>query len=455
MWFPWFPAPEMSPPVVEDSVVARPLPSSSSGKGASRPSLLWERIREQRPLLWKAGLALAAVAGVALAAWLLLARPAPPEELTYSGLLRRMDAGEVSAITVVPGREIRGEWSAAHPASGPEAGEGFVVDYPLTSIEELAPRAEAAGVEVSLEAAARRQSYRDWMGLLLQLGILGLIGYFLFQQQRGQHGGDLGEKSGSTTTVADVAGTQGAAEELRERVEFLRRPQAFAAVGARIPKGALLVGPPGTGKTLLARAVAGEADVPFFSISGSEVTGFIVGLGAHRVRALFKKARRKGGVIFIDEIDALGGKRGRNQSHNEDDRTLNQLLVEMDGFAPSDGVVVIAATNRPDDLDPALRRPGRFDRTVTVGLPTAEGREAILRLHAGRRGIPLHGEVELARLARLTPGSSGAELANLLNESAILAARDEEARVRWRHVEAARDRILLGKERVGFTALRQ
>jgi cell division protease FtsH len=236
-------------------------------------------------------------------------------------------------------------------------------------------------------------------------------------------------------------------------VEFLRRPDAFRALGARIPKGALLVGPPGTGKTLLARAVAGEAGVPFFSISGSEVTGFLVGMGAHRIKTLFKKARKKGGVIFIDEIDALGGKRGRNRSHNEDDRTLNQLLVEMDGFDPLSGVVVIAATNRPDDLDEALKRPGRFDRTIAVSTPTAHGREEILRLHATRRHVPLAGDVDLARIARLTPGASGAELANLLNEAAIAAAREGDTAVRWAHVEQARDRMLLGKERKGFRAL--
>jgi cell division protease FtsH len=249
-----------------------------------------------------------------------------------------------------------------------------------------------------------------------------------------------------------VAGTQGAAEDLREVVDFLRAPAAFAALGARVPKGVLLVGPPGTGKTLLARAVAGEACVPFYQLSGSEVTGFIVGLGAHRIRSLFAKARRKGGVIFIDELDALGGARGRNNSHNEDDRTLNQLLVEMDGFSPTEGVVVIAATNRPDDLDAALRRPGRFDRHVTVGLPTSDGREAILRLHVERRRVPIAADVDLQRLARLTPGASGAELANLLNEAAIFAVRGHSSIVDWSHFEAARDRMLLGKERVGFRA---
>ncbi|MBV9773167.1 MAG: AAA family ATPase, partial [Gemmatimonadetes bacterium] len=442
----------MSPPIVEESVR-----SHSSGSQADeqdpRPSAFMEWAQENRSLLRRVGIGLFALLAIGVGVWSLLPAPAAREEITYSDLLRRIDAGQVASITVVPGREIRGAWSAAHPATTALAQDGFTVDFPLASVDGLAARAEKAHVEVSLEAPARGNPYRDVLMIVLQLGIVGVIGYFLFQHFRGQHSNDLGETAKSTTTFDDVAGTQGAAEELRELVEFLKRPQSFAAVGARIPKGALLVGPPGTGKTLLARAVAGEADVPFFSISGSEVTGFIVGLGAHRLRTLFKKARKKGGVIFIDEIDALGGKRGRNQSHNEDDRTLNQLLVEMDGFAPSDGVVVIAATNRPDDLDPALKRPGRFDRMVTVGLPTSEGREAILRLHAERRGIPLHPEVDLGRLARLTPNSSGAELANLLNEAAILAAREGEPRILWSHIEGARDRMLLGKERVGFTAL--
>ncbi|HEY0671233.1 MAG TPA: AAA family ATPase, partial [Longimicrobiales bacterium] len=277
----------------------------------------------------------------------------------------------------------------------------------------------------------------------------------LYYNVRHQFGGgsDVGKRtSGGTTSFRDVAGTQGAAEELHEIVEFLKSPAAFSAMGAHVPKGVLLVGPPGTGKTLLARAVAGEAGVPFFFLSGSEVTGFVVGLGAHRIRSLFKKARKRGGVIFIDELDALGGARGRNRSHNEDDRTLNQLLVEMDGFAPSDGVVVIAATNRPEDLDTALKRPGRFDRTVTVGLPTAEGRAAILQLHAARKRVPLGDDVDFNRLARLLPGSSGADLANLLNEAAIAAVRQHSPEVSWSHFEIARDRMLLGKERVGFSA---
>ena len=444
----------MSPPIVEETLVSHAPPASGEERD-SRTSVLLQKVRQHRSLLLKTGAALALALVVGVFAWSHVAPTARPEEISYSELLRRIDAGQVGSITVIPGRQVRGDWAGPEAMADPTMAEGFVTAYPLTTVDELAKRAEAAGVELAMEPANRKNPYREALSILLQLGIVAAVGYFLYQHYRGSHGGEMGESARSTTTFDDVAGTQGAAEELRELVHFLRSPGAFAAVGARIPKGALLVGPPGTGKTLLARAVAGEAGVPFFSISGSEVTGFIVGLGAHRIRTLFKKARKNGGVIFIDEIDALGGKRGRNQSHNEDDRTLNQLLVEMDGFAPSDGVVVIAATNRPDDLDPALKRPGRFDRMVTVGLPTAEGREAILRLHAGRRRIPLHPEVNLGWLARLTPGSSGAELAHLLNEAAIAAARGGGSQVRWAHVESARDRILLGKERVGFKANRE
>jgi cell division protease FtsH len=397
------------------------------------------------------------VAGVALLAallyggwrtWSYFRAPDLPV-VAYSELLSAIDAGRVQSITVRPGEDVRGVWATADARAGRE----FTVAYPVETVDGLTQRAQAHGVAITLAPPPNRAGIRDAAStVLLVLMALG-VGYFLFRQMRGGHSADLGEDAKSDTTFDDVAGTQGAVDELREMVEFLRRPEAFAALGARIPKGALLVGPPGTGKTLLARAVAGEAEVPFFSISGSEVTGFLVGMGAHRIKALFKKARKKGGVVFIDEIDALGGHRGRNRSHNEDDRTLNQLLVEMDGFDPLSGVVVIGATNRPDDLDEALRRPGRFDRTISVATPTSAGREEILRLHAERRRIPLADDVDLARMARLTPGASGAELANLLNEAAIAAARERETEVRWAHIEYARDRMLLGKERKGFRAL--
>jgi cell division protease FtsH len=438
---------------MEETAISRPIRRTSEalgGGGFVKNSQVKHSGRLNRWML----VALFSVLALIGTAIVVLAGRATAQEISYTELLRGLESGQVQTLVVRPGQDVRGEWrpnAAAAVASGERS---FVAAYPLQSVEEITRRAEPAGVEVVLRPAQSATFYRDIFGYGIQLLLLGGIGYFLFMHFRGRESasGSMGSTGSSGPSFADVAGTQGAAEELRELVSFLKQPQDFASVGARIPKGALLVGPPGTGKTLLARAVAGEAGVPFFSISGSEVTGFLVGLGAHRLKSLFKKARKKGGVIFIDEIDVLGGKRGRNQSHNEDDRTLNQLLVEMDGFSPSDGVVVIGATNRPDDLDPALKRPGRFDRVITVGLPTAEGREAILRLHAERREVPLAEDVDLARLARLTPSSSGADLANLLNEAAITAVREGAREVAWKHVEIARDRILLGKERVGFRA---
>jgi cell division protease FtsH len=425
--------------------VAQRLPRRI-GPGSGRPKPLFGQ--------WK--ITISAVFTLLVAAVLLVvvALPWPDrvasQTLSYSELLTAVDAGRVSALRITPGREIRGEWMA--PA-GAVAQPGFVVVYPVQQAEVLVERAAAQGTSVVFERA-RTRSAMDMLILAIQLLVVAAIGGFVFLHLRGQSGGgSVGTRAdGTSTRFTDVAGTQGAAEELREVVDFLRDPTAFAAMGARVPKGVLLSGPPGTGKTLLARAVAGEADVPFYHISGSEVTGFIVGLGAQRIRGLFRKARKTGGVIFIDEIDALAGTRGRNRAHNEDDRTLNQLLVEMDGFSPTVGVVVVGATNRPEDLDPALKRPGRFDRMVTVGLPDVDGRSAILKLHADNRAIPLADDVDFSRLARLTPGSSGAELANLINEAAIAAVRMQDSQVQWRHFEIARDRMLLGKERIGFRA---
>jgi cell division protease FtsH len=398
---------------------------------------------------WKFALPLLLVLAGASSAIVLLPRGTQPESVTYTELVAAFEAGRVASVEIASRDLVRGRFVG----SGLPAGEfDFVSVYPSASAEQLADRAEQRGVAVTFRSSRKAELYRTSAAVLLQILLFGALAWFVYAQTRGQGRGEIGQEGHSDTTFDDVAGTQGAAEDLREVVDFLREPTAFAALGARVPKGVLLVGPPGTGKTLLARAVAGEAGVPFLQLSGSEVTGFIVGLGAHRIRSLFAKARKKGGVIFIDELDALGGTRGRNRSHNEDDRTLNQLLVEMDGFAPTEGVVVIAATNRPDDLDPALRRPGRFDRHVTVGLPTADGREAILRLHIARRRVPVAPDVDLHRLARLTPGASGAELANLLNEAAIFAVRSHSMSVDWSHFEAARDRMLLGKERVGFRA---
>lgn len=263
--------------------------------------------------------------------------------------------------------------------------------------------------------------------------------------------GDAGVTAGTTVTFQDVAGNTGAIADLREIVGFLKEPRRFAAMGARIPKGLLLEGPPGTGKTLMARALAGEAGVPCFVAAGSDFTGTYVGQGVQRIKALFKKARKAGGaVIFIDEIDTLGGRRGREQGHNEDDRTLNQFLVELDGFDPSVGVVVVGATNRAGDLDPALLRKGRFDRSVAVGLPTVSERADIMALHVRDRGVPLDPDVDLTRLARLMTGTSGADLASLINEAAILAVKTGSATVDWSHIEEARDRVLLGRAQEGL-----
>jgi cell division protease FtsH len=411
----------------------------------------FRRWSTRRPAaLWWAALAvtLALVAGVALRWW--QTRPPSPALVAYSSFITALDSHAVADLTVVPGRELRGVWS--RQVAGPRAGQPFVVEYPTTEVAPLLARAERAGVPVTMESPGGRF---PWVGpVVLWIVVLtaaGLVARRQLQLATGR-GGDLAVRSRSRTTFRDVAGHDGTVAELRELVQFLKLPDAFAAVGARTPRGVLMSGPPGTGKTLMARAIAGEAGVPFYAISGSEVTGFLVGLGAARIKQLFRTARRSGGVIFIDEIDALGGRRGRNRSHNEDDRSLNQLLVEMDGFTPREHVLVIGATNRTEDLDPALTRPGRFDRAVHVGLPTTIEREAILRLHVALRGVPLAEDVDLAWLARLMPQASGADLANLVNESAIAAAREGARTVSWQHVELARDRLLLGKERTGFSA---
>ena len=286
--------------------------------------------------------------------------------------------------------------------------------------------------------------------------IIGIIIFFLRQAQgQGSQAMSFGKSKARlvtanrpTVTFNDVAGADEAKEELQEVVEFLKFPERFASLGARIPRGCLLVGPPGTGKTLLARAVAGEAGVPFFSISGSEFVEMFVGVGASRVRDLFEQAKRNAPcIVFVDEIDAVGRQRGAGVggSHDEREQTLNQILVEMDGFDTNTNVIVVAATNRPDILDPALLRPGRFDRRVVLDAPDVKGREAILGVHV--RGKPLSEEVDLHTIAKETPGFSGAELANLLNEAAILAARRQKKRITQAEVEEAVDRVMAGPER--------
>ena len=373
-------------------------------------------------------------------------QPPDPRSVSYSTLLTDLAGRRVASLEIEPGHEIRGRWRSTGQDSL------FRVVYTSAVFDEVLRRAEAVGVSVEF-AERGGQSRIEIINLLVVLAGFAVLGYLVSRGLNGQSSaGALGDEAVSTTTFANVAGNEGTVAELKEIVEFLKSPEKFDKVGARVPKGVLMYGPPGTGKTLMARAVAGEGGVPFFAISGSEVTGFLIGLGAARLKGLFRKARKRGGVIFIDEIDALGSRRGNNRSHNEDDRTLNQLLVEMDGFSQREGVLVIGATNRPEDLDPALLRPGRFDRSVAVGLPSVDEREAILRLHVSERSVPVAKDVDLGRLARLMPQSSGADLANLVNEAAIVAARQGADTVAWGHIESARDRLLLGKERTGFRA---
>src|SRR5687767_2093016 len=303
-------------------------------------------------------------------------------------------------------------------------------------------------------------AFGDWFGLLLQfLPILIFIGLILFMMRQAQGSNSQAMSFGKSrarmftankpsVTFADVAGVDEPKEELQEVVEFLKYPEKFASLGARIPRGVLLVGPPGTGKTLLSRAVAGEAGVPFFSISGSEFVEMFVGVGASRVRDLFDQAKRNAPcIVFVDEIDAVGRQRGAGLggSHDEREQTLNQILVEMDGFDTSTNVIVIAATNRPDVLDPALLRPGRFDRQVVLDRPDINGRREILEVHT--RGKPLEKSVTLDVLAKQTPGFSGADLANLVNEGAILAARRNKQTIGLLELEDAIDRVIAGPER--------
>ncbi len=293
----------------------------------------------------------------------------------------------------------------------------------------------------------------NWLMPLLIFALAGLIGWRVYRNMNGRDGSFscVDSSNKQDATFADVAGVDEARAELAETIEFLRDPSRFGRLGGRIPRGILLSGPPGTGKTLLARAAANEAGVPFFSVSGSSFQEKFAGVGAARVRRLFAKGRKHSPcIVFIDEIDALGRQRGRSSdsASADQDQTLNQLLIEMDGFDQTTSIVVIGSTNRPDILDHALTRPGRFDRQITVNLADARGREAILRVHA--RGIQLEPELDFHWIARGTPGFSGAELANLLNEAAIAATRDDSDAIGRKHIESARDRILMGAERQGF-----
>jgi cell division protease FtsH len=326
------------------------------------------------------------------------------------------------------------------------APQGYVASNP-TFVTGLAQR----GVRFDVKAGEETHAASGYGAMGFGLLMLGFAGLALFRAINGRV--PTLEKARTidpqlvTVTFADVAGVDEAKDEVREIVDFLKEPERFAEIGGRIPRGVLLIGPPGTGKTLLARSMAGEAKVPFISASGSDFVEMYAGVGASRIRKLFKEARRhKACIIFIDELDAVGRNRGGNSlSHEEREQTLNQLLVEMDGFTQSESIIIIGATNRHDILDPALLRPGRFDRQVMVGNPDLKGREQILGVHAKK--VALEPEVDLRRIARGTPGFSGADLANLVNEAALLAARAGRKSVGNRDLDAARDKVLMGVER--------
>ncbi len=366
------------------------------------------------------------------------------KELIFSEFIAQVERGEVAEVTL-KGSDIRGRLT-----------DGTLFRTFAPEDPELVPSLRKQGVRI----AARPVEQNPWYNVLLSwLPMLLFIGVWIFFMRQMQGGGAkalsfgkararlLTEKQ-NRVTFADVAGVEEAKEELEEIIDFLKDPQKFQKLGGRIPKGVLLMGPPGTGKTLLARAIAGEANVPFFSISGSDFVEMFVGVGASRVRDLFDQGKKHAPcIIFMDEIDAVGRHRGAGLGggHDEREQTLNQLLVEMDGFESNDGVILIAATNRPDVLDPALLRPGRFDRQVVVARPDVRGREEILKVHIKR--IPLGADVELPVLARGTPGFSGADLANLVNEAALLAARENKKFVEMKDFESAKDKVLMGVER--------
>jgi len=372
------------------------------------------------------------------------------ETIAFSQFLDRVNQGSVESVTI-RGDEVRGETRAAANVAKKEFRTTVPTNYPAM-IDLL----RARNVKVEVEHATDTPFVA---ALITWLPIIFLVGLWIFFMRQMQAGGNKALSFGKSkakllsgnakkVTFKDVAGVDEAKIELHEIIEFLKEPQKFTKLGGKIPKGVLLMGPPGTGKTLLARAIAGEANAPFFSISGSDFVEMFVGVGASRVRDLFEQGKKNAPcIIFIDEIDAVGRHRGAGLGggHDEREQTLNQLLVEMDGFESNDGVILVAATNRPDVLDPALLRPGRFDRRVVVDLPDLKGREGILRVHT--RTIPLSEDVDPVVIARGSPGFSGADLANLVNEAALNAARYDKKKVQMVDFEFAKDKVLMGVER--------
>ncbi len=377
-----------------------------------------------------------------------------PGQLNYTEFSQQLDAGNIKSVEVFNGKEVKGEFRRPIP-SGTTQVRNFTVLLPVANDAVMLKRLELAGVTIT--AKEPKSGIVSILLAMLPWIVIFAIWFVLIRQM--QSGGNRAFSFGKSkakllagdtpkVTFADVAGADEAKVELQEIIEFLKDPQKFTRLGGRLPKGALLVGPPGTGKTLLAKAVAGEAGRPFFSMSGSDFVEMFVGVGASRVRDLFEQGKAHAPcIIFIDEIDAVGRHRGAGLGggHDEREQTLNQLLVEMDGFESNDGVILVAATNRPDVLDPALLRPGRFDRMIVVDSPDVRGREGILRVHT--RKIPLSSDVRLETLAKGTPGLTGADLANLVNEAAVLAARRNKNLVDMSDFEDAKDKVMLGVER--------
>lgn len=386
------------------------------------------------------------------------------EKIEFSGFLQQAKSGNISSV------EIEGQNLTFSVKTDTLVINGKTLDTKATKFKTVLPDGYAAdlvkGLSESypdLKIEVKKPAEGGWLNLLitwLPLVLIFVFWIFIIRQMQGGAGNKAAFSFGKSkaklfddnkqkkVTFKDVAGVDEAKEELTEIIEFLRNPKKFQKLGGRIPKGALLVGSPGSGKTLLAKAVAGEAEVPFLSISGSDFVELFVGVGASRVRDLFEQGKKLAPcLIFIDEIDAVGRHRGAGLGggHDEREQTLNQLLVEMDGFDANEGIIVIAATNRPDILDPALLRPGRFDRRITVTTPDVKGREAILKIHAAK--VPLKKDVELALTARSTPGFSGADLANLINEAALKAAKEGREEVLQEDVEYAKDKVMMGSER--------
>ncbi len=378
----------------------------------------------------------------------------PTQEFSYTEFSRQLDQGNIARVEIFDGKRLEGDFKNPVTKDNRSA-KSFQVLLPVANSEDFIKRLDDAGVPITAKEP-KGGITAIVIAALPWIVILGLWFFLLRQLQAGGSRAFAFGKSkakllaGDTpkVTFADVAGADEAKVELQEIIEFLKDPQKFTRLGGRLPKGALLVGPPGTGKTLLAKAVAGEAGRPFFSMSGSDFVEMFVGVGASRVRDLFEQGKSHAPcIIFIDEIDAVGRHRGAGLGggHDEREQTLNQLLVEMDGFESNDGVILVAATNRPDVLDPALLRPGRFDRQIVVDAPDVRGREGILRVHT--RKIPLGSDVRLETIAKGTPGMAGADLANLVNEAAVLAARRNKTLVDMQDFEDAKDKVMLGVER--------